>query len=70
MSDLLVKPLPERVARLEKARDSMKPLDSLAARHVFCFLLFVLFLQILLLGEFMTHASLHVMLHTIVRCVI
>ncbi|CAK9081058.1 unnamed protein product [Durusdinium trenchii] len=28
MSDLLVKPLPERVARLEKARDSMKPLEN------------------------------------------
>lgn len=28
MSDLLVKPLTERVGRLEKARDSMKPLAN------------------------------------------
>ena len=28
MSDLLVKPLAERVGRLEKARDSMKPLAN------------------------------------------
>ena len=35
MSDLLVKPLPERVKRLEKARDSMRPLLDAWLRWVF-----------------------------------